>query len=216
MREKILLVEDELAFAEKIKLMLEYADYQVFHCKNGKVAIEQIKQIQPDLIICDVVMPEVDGYEFCEVFRTLGYLNTPFLFMSSNSASIDIRKGINLGADDYIVKPFSINDLLKGIKAKLAKKQQIDLLLAKVREDYLQEIESKNNIIDSIEKNYKEVIQPSLTILKVSTSLLDLESMDGRNKMIMQSVTALLEEIDKGIGKNVESLNNLSKSASLW
>ncbi len=105
---------------------------------------------------------------------------------------------------------------MKGIKAKLAKKQQIDLLLAKVREDYLQEIESKNNIIDSIEKNYKEVIQPSLTILKVSTSLLDLESMDGRNKMIMQSVTALLEEIDKGIGKNVESLNNLSKSASLW
>jgi len=142
MKEKILLVEDELAFAEKIKLMLEYAEYQVFHFANVRLALDQIKQIEPDIVICDVLMPEVDGYEFCEVFRTFGHYNTPFLFMSSNSDPVDIRKGINLGADDYLVKPFSINDLLKGIKAKLSKKQKIDGLLSEVKEGYLQEIEN--------------------------------------------------------------------------
>jgi len=210
MREKVLLVEDELAFAEKIKLMLEYADYQVFHFPNGKLALEHVKQILPDIVICDVMMPEVDGYEFCEVFGTFGYRNVPFLFMSSSSDAANVRKGMNLGADDYLVKPFSITDLLKGIKTKLVKKQKFETAIAKLKEEYLLEIESKNKALENIAKNHLEVIQPSITILKVTTDLIDLGSVEGRNKIILQSVSVLLEEIDKAVNNNIECLNNIT------
>ena len=148
MKEIIFFLEDDEVLANNIKLMIEYAPtYQVIHFTNGKDALAYAQHTEPDLVICDITMPGMNGYEFCEIFRNLGYYNVPFLFLTGSDSYGDIRKGMNLGADDYLVKPVPILELLKAIKIRLKKSARIENKYMEVTEELKKEIEKRDELL---------------------------------------------------------------------
>ncbi|MBI2270506.1 MAG: response regulator [Bacteroidetes bacterium] len=122
MKETILIIEDNTDLRENTAELLEIAGYNTIIANNGKQGLESASKYKPNLILCDIVMREVDGYD---VLRTLE--NTPegsripFVFITAKSEKSDLRKGIDLGADDYITKPFTEEDLLKTVAERLKK-----------------------------------------------------------------------------------------------
>lgn len=118
----ILLIEDDVVLRENTAELLELSEYKVLTASNGKAGLTLAKKYQPDIILCDIMMPELDGYG---VLKTLYKSNLtkyiPFIFLSAKTEHEDVRKGMNLGADDYITKPFSEDDLISAIESRLAK-----------------------------------------------------------------------------------------------
>ncbi|MBK8610690.1 MAG: response regulator [Chitinophagaceae bacterium] len=123
---KILLIEDNLDILNNTAEILELSNYRVFLAENGKIGVEQAIKNEPDLIICDIMMPVLDGYGVLHaIHKNEAIKNTPFIFLTAKTDRQDFRKGMELGADDYITKPFSGTELLNAIDSRLKK---IDLL----------------------------------------------------------------------------------------
>jgi len=119
---KILLIEDNLNIRETTAELLELADYEVVTAENGKIGIELAKTINPDIILCDIMMPELDGYGVINILSKKPETSIiPFIFLSAKSDKIDLRKGMNLGADDYITKPFHETELIEAIETRLTR-----------------------------------------------------------------------------------------------
>lgn len=118
----ILLIEDDRALRENTEELLELSGYSVTTAPNGKIGIQMAKEIFPDIIVCDIMMPEVDGYgvlkDLSSDERTK---HIPFIFLSAKTEHKEIRKGMDLGADDYLTKPFEEEDLISAIESRLAK-----------------------------------------------------------------------------------------------
>src|SRR5690554_4269581 len=115
---KIVLIEDNHEMRENIEEMLELADYQVLSAANGKIGVELVKKELPDLIICDIMMPELDGYGVLYYLSKIPETRAiPFIFLSAKTERQDLRKGMNLGADDYVTKPFEEIELLEDRKS---------------------------------------------------------------------------------------------------
>ena len=118
----ILLIEDNNDIRNNTAEILELSNYKVVVAENGKVGVEQAIQHLPDLIICDIMMPVLDGYGVLHaVHKNESIKNTPFIFLTAKSERNDFRKGMELGADDYITKPFSGTDLLNAVDSRLKK-----------------------------------------------------------------------------------------------
>ncbi|MHA7843900.1 MAG: response regulator [Winogradskyella sp.] len=119
---KVLLIEDDSVLRENIAELLELSDFEVLTAPNGKLGLKSININIPDIIVCDIMMPEVDGFEVLnEVCKNSKTKHIPFIFLSAKTEHQDVRKGMNLGADDYITKPFTEDELLSAIKSRLAK-----------------------------------------------------------------------------------------------
>lgn len=122
----ILLIEDNLEVRENTAEILELAGYRVVTAENGKVGVEAAMQQKPDLIICDIMMPVLDGYGVLHLLRKNEQLqNIPFIFLTAKAERTDFRKGMDMGADDYITKPFTDIELLNAIERRL---QKVELL----------------------------------------------------------------------------------------
>ncbi len=117
MHPKILVVEDEKTIAELIKFNLEKESYSVSLASNGQEALSMVIGHMPDLIILDVMLPKLDGFQVCRELRRT--TNTPILMLTAKGAESDKVKGLALGADDYITKPFSPRELVARVKAHL-------------------------------------------------------------------------------------------------
>lgn len=118
----VLLIEDDAVLRENTAELLELSNYKVITATNGKTGVAMAKKQVPDIIICDIMMPELDGYAALKILsehKTTKHI--PFIFLSAKTEHVDIRKGMNLGADDYITKPFTEDDLISAIKSRLAK-----------------------------------------------------------------------------------------------
>ena len=117
---KILVIEDNAGIRENIAEILELANYKVSTAEDGKIGIEIALHEKPDLILCDVMMPQLDGYGVLHLMhKNPAIRNTPFIFMSARTERADMRKGMELGADDYITKPFEKTELLQAIECRL-------------------------------------------------------------------------------------------------
>jgi DNA-binding response OmpR family regulator len=124
MKKKILLIEDDVVVRENTAEILKLANYNVLTSSNGKDGIAKAKAYHPDLIICDILMPELDGYGVLQIImRSKKLQKTPFIFMSAKTNHADIRRGMNLGASDYITKPFEESELLSAIESRLKKNE---------------------------------------------------------------------------------------------
>ena len=118
----ILIIEDDLALRENTAELLELANYKVLTAPNGKVGIVMAKKNLPDIIVCDIMMPEVDGYGVLEaVSMDAKTQHIPFIFLTAKTEHKEIRKGMDMGADDYLTKPFEEDELLSAIESRLAK-----------------------------------------------------------------------------------------------
>ncbi len=119
---RVLLIEDDKVLRENTAELLELADYKVFTAANGKKGVEAAKQFNPDVIICDIMMPEMDGYQVLEKLSEDREIQmVPFIFLSAKTERRDVRMGMELGADDYITKPFEESDLVGAIESRLAR-----------------------------------------------------------------------------------------------
>ncbi len=123
---KILLIEDNTEMRENTKEILELANYDVIAAKNGKEGIEFAQKEKPDLIICDIMMPEMDGYGVLHLLsKNDDTMNIPFIFLTAKAERSELRKGMEMGADDYITKPFDDLELLNAIETRLRKSEMI-------------------------------------------------------------------------------------------
>ncbi|KDN09641.1 MULTISPECIES: response regulator transcription factor [unclassified Gilliamella] len=113
---KILIAEDDLYIRKGMTDLLEQEGYSIIQAPNGKVALELFEQNQPDFIILDIMMPELDGYSVCREIRKIND-DVPILFLSAKDEEIDRVIGLELGADDYMSKPFGVHELRARIKA---------------------------------------------------------------------------------------------------
>lgn len=113
---RILIVDDEPSIVMSLEYLLRRKKYDVLIARNGTEALQALGKDLPDLILLDIMMPDVDGYEICEYVKTSPTLkHIKVIFLSAKSKKSDIEKGRSLGADAYVVKPFSTKDLLAKI-----------------------------------------------------------------------------------------------------
>lgn len=125
MVKKIALIEDNQEMRENIEEILELANYEVVTAENGKKGVALIKHELPDLILCDIMMPELDGYGVLYmVGKDPKTASIPFIFLTAKSEKDDFRKGMNLGADDYLTKPFDDTQLLEAVERRLKRIEQ--------------------------------------------------------------------------------------------
>ncbi|MCC8408532.1 response regulator [Mucilaginibacter sp. UR6-1] len=135
----ILIIEDNNDIRESTAEILELSGFKVLQANNGKTGIDLAFQHKPDLILCDIMMPELDGYGVLYMLgKNADTAGTPFIFLTAKAERIDFRKGMEMGADDYLTKPFDDIELLNAIESRLKKKQR--------QEEYY------NKSIDKLEK----------------------------------------------------------------
>jgi len=124
---KILIIEDNQDVRENISEILELANFETNTAENGKIGVKLAVNNLPDLIICDIMMPELDGYGVLHILnknpKTTGI---PFIFLTAKAEQSDFRKGMNMGADDYIAKPFDETELLNAIEVRLKKNDAVN------------------------------------------------------------------------------------------
>lgn len=122
---KILVIEDTENVRENIIEILESEDYEVHGAENGKVGLEMALNIQPDLVLCDIMMPVMDGYETLkEMRKNVATSTVPFVFLTAKNTRHDQRLGMELGADDYIPKPFTIEELTGAVSMRLKRSEE--------------------------------------------------------------------------------------------
>ncbi|RDC58482.1 response regulator [Pedobacter chinensis] len=125
MDRKVLIIEDNDDIREGTAEVLELAGYHPITAKHGKVGVEMALQHDPDIILCDIMMPELDGYGVLYLLsKNPKTANIPFIFITAKTERADMRKGMEMGADDYLTKPFDDIELFKAIESRFKKKQQ--------------------------------------------------------------------------------------------
>ncbi|WP_091868994.1 response regulator [Pricia antarctica] len=146
---KILLIEDDTILRENTAELLELSNFEVRTASNGKLGVIAAKEYLPHVILCDIMMPELDGYGVLDALsKTEETRGIPFIFLSAKTEREDIRKGMEMGADDYLAKPFTESELIGAIKSRLAKMV------------ILKDVEDKNSISGTIsEKRIKSLQQ---------------------------------------------------------
>ncbi|MEB3175518.1 MAG: response regulator [Cyanobacteriota bacterium] len=178
--EKILVIDDDAEVRENLGEILSMADYEVATAVDGEEGIALAKDIRPDLILCDVSMPILDGYDVLECIQSIPEIAlTPLIFLTGNSEPCQMRQGMELGADDYIIKPFDVADLLASIQTRLVKQAKIKHKLK----------EEKN-----ITRQFQKLVQES------QKNVLD------RDNMILVK-DRLLNKIVENLGDTVNKIN---------
>jgi two-component system, OmpR family, alkaline phosphatase synthesis response regulator PhoP len=120
---RILVVEDDLSILTGVSMNLRYEGYEVLQAQDGKAALQKAVDARPDLIVLDIMLPGMNGYEVIKELRERR-IDVPVVVLSAKGMEQDKILGLNLGADDYVVKPFGLNELLARIKAVLRRKQR--------------------------------------------------------------------------------------------
>lgn len=146
----ILIIEDNVEVRENTAEILELANYTVLQAENGKIGVEIAQSTRPDLIICDIMMPVLDGYGVIHLLANKVETSTiPFIFLTAKTERGDFRKGMEMGADDYITKPFDDVELLRAVESRLKKAELL-------RIEYSKNVDGVNQFFDEI-KNIEEL-----------------------------------------------------------
>ena len=149
---KIFMIEDDEEIRGLLEFNLKKQGYEVASAADGRVALSMLPAEKPDLILLDIMLPEVDGYEVCRIIRAWDeFKKTPIIMLTAKSDELDVVLGLELGADDYVIKPFSVRELLSRIKAHLRRNE-----------------ESPKNGLQQIEQNGDNSIEAGEIILKLA------------------------------------------------
>ena len=156
---RVLLIEDNDEIRENTAEILELANYKVDTAANGKIGVEKALEWVPDLIICDIMMPVLDGYGVLHLLHKNETLkNVPFIFLTAKSERGDFRKGMEMGADDYITKPFSDIELLTAIESRLKKaallKQNFETSTSQLLAEEVGNIKALQELVETSAVNF--------------------------------------------------------------
>ncbi len=197
MSTKILVVEDDKTLIEMLEYNLDRQGYQVLTTENGRTALTLARQMKPDLVILDVMLPGLDGFEVCRILRK--EFSTPILMLTAKSEEVDKIVGLEMGADDYLTKPFSMRELLARVKALL---RRVDLIREEFNTDQANAatavaeranalLEFSNLVID---KNRREVRLED-EVLRLKPKEYDLLLFLARHQGIALSRDLILERV---------------------
>lgn len=162
MREKILIVDDEKKMVKILKTALDNEGYVTVEAYDGEAALERWRQERPDLVVLDVLMPRMDGFEFCRRVRETS--DTPIIILSAKTEELDKLEGLGLGADDYMTKPFSPRELVARIRALLRRFE--------TRRDAAEQRIAIGPLVIDIEKHLVEIDGLEVSITPTEFSLL--------------------------------------------
>ncbi len=144
---KILVIDDDESMLNSLKDLLSLADYEVKTLSDSLAAVKAAKEFKPDLIVCDIIMPQLDGLGVLhELNKNPETMNIPFIFLTAKTGLTDIRRGMSLGADDYLVKPFEPSDLLFAIEVRLSKRDQLLNEIADMSNAKIQDATAKKKL----------------------------------------------------------------------
>jgi two-component system sensor histidine kinase/response regulator len=214
---KVLIVEDTLAIREEIHDILFMEGYEVFQAENGLIGFEIALIEQPDLIISDILMPGLSGFEMFEKLEAnKKTASIPLIFLSAKAERVDIRNGMNLGAEDYLTKPLNINDLLIAVEHKIKKKLLIDQNIIAKTEALTVILQNQKNELD----NYSHLISHELkSSLRNISDLLTWSQEDGDetnnfkdSTINFQLMEDKIEKMDLLLAK-LEQYNNITSAA---
>ncbi|MGE5804712.1 MAG: response regulator [Ignavibacteria bacterium] len=203
---KILVVEDEKELSDNIRILLEAEGYSVILVENGLEALKVIDKENPDLIISDIMMPFMNGYELFETVKEdLKTKIIPFIFLTAKNDMPALRYGMNLGADDYLIKPFTPEDLLQSIKTCFSKSQALSRQLDEIRE----------NISHYIPH---ELRTPLVSILGFSEIIIsDIDALEKNEILSMvRSISSGAERLHKRIEKFIELISLEPIADNFW
>jgi len=204
---KILVIEDEKNIRETIQEILELNSFTVSTAENGLVGVAKALQFKPDLIICDVMMPEMDGFETLRNIRSISDVsNIPFIFLTAKTERRDFREGMNLGADDFLSKPFNTKELLKVIDLRIKKSRQEKEQYSEEINSLKKEVEKLQNSIHNLSYTNSHILRaPLLKILGLITFLI--EESEGKSNLNNEVLKMLkdscleLSEATEGVEK---------------
>lgn len=214
---KILIIEDEDALREILGEILTAENFQVLEAENGEEGLKLAFAELPDLIICDVMMPKIDGYEVLHQLRQNKFTNTtPFIFLTAKASKSDQRRGMDLGADDYLTKPFTHKELLGAVNTRLGKKKAIE----EQSQQYLDDL--RNNLTRSLPHELRTPLNgiiSSAELLQEYANSMDYQEIQELASMIKKSGQRLYNLIQKFliyskleiITKNPEELTQFLK-----
>ena len=149
MNKKILVIEDNTDIRENLVEILELAGYEVKSAENGKLGVESAENDPPDLILCDVMTPVLDGYGALRILRSKPKTaDIPLIFLTAKAEKTDFRYGMNLGADDYITKPFESNELLSIIALRLKRHEKFNNGLSNDPHTFVNEVKGAEDLLN--------------------------------------------------------------------
>lgn len=208
---KILIIEDTAHLRESITEALELEGFEILQASDGETGINMALQFRPDLILCDIVMPGIDGYEVLQALKSeTDDASFPFIFITALAERKNYREGMELGADDYLIKPFTVIELLKAIKTRLQKHRSVEsrikIQLEKIEADLNLRISQLNKQIDEQEGRIHEISKEKTLLsdlLKENQALLlqeALRTIEINNTMqfLSQQLSSELQKTDIG------------------
>ncbi len=225
---KILLIEDEESVRENILDLLEAENFETLAAANGKIGIELAVSETPDLILCDLMMPNMDGYEVLEKLNLQGVTATiPFIFLTARTAKSDLRKCMNLGADDYLTKPFTSSELLSAIMTRLEKQVTTLKYISKINKNTARLLPEFQILKNSLLKNlankdlrefqihYQPIIDTSSGLIVGAESLIrwqssELGMISPAELIPLAESTGLIIPIGEWL------INNVCKQTKIW
>lgn len=172
---KVLVIEDEVAIRDIIREMLTAEKFDVIEAENGEVGVQLVQTKSPDLIICDVMMPALDGYGVLTALRDNPKTAIiPFIFVTAKVSKVDLRQGMQLGADDYLIKPFTRDELLGSVTVRLEKQETMlrqytaECQQYKELERRVQDLQRFNESREEIFKKFSESLRQSISKLNMA------------------------------------------------
>ena len=187
---KIMVIEDDITLLNNVKEILEEENFVVNTATDGKEGIKTVLDWRPDLIICDIALPSKSGYEVAqEILKNEKTKRIPFIFLTAKVEKDDIRKGMMLGADDYIFKPFDISDLLNSVRLRLDKLNLKSELIPDENEKKKYEMDDKL-LMKSGNKMHLFKIK-DLKYLKAENPYVLMKFADGKNSLQRQTLDHL-------------------------
>ncbi|MEP0755759.1 response regulator [Trichocoleus sp. Lan] len=195
---KILVIEDEPAVRSNLLKLLKAEEFDAIGAENGLVGVQLAREHEPDLIICDIMMPDFDGYSVLTQLRQDQITAMiPFIFLTAKTEREDLRQGMQLGADDYLTKPFTRAELLGAIATRLKKQEAVTLLQGKI-----QELQQLNIQKDDLLARASHDLRTPLANMKLIIQMLEIIS----NEEQQQHYRALLEA---ECIREIELVNNI-------
>ncbi len=170
MKDKILVIEDNTDVRENISEILELSGYEVIAAENGKKGVEAALSSPPDLILCDIMMPELDGFGVLRILsKNPAVSDIPFIFLTAKAEKQDFRRGMGLGADDYITKPFDDVQLLDTLEMRLEKSKRLRVSFDGSKDgvnQFMREAKAQSEMLQLTEDRESRIFRPRDVIYK--------------------------------------------------
>jgi signal transduction histidine kinase/CheY-like chemotaxis protein len=216
---KILVIDDTADLREDISLILELFNYDVITAGEGAEGVKLAQTEMPDLIICDIMMPEMDGYEVFNTLQSQAETATiPFIFLSAKANKQDIRYGMNLGADDYLTKPFDLEELRNAIDARLKKHLSFKQKQSQEKEEIFKQLAEREQLISLLTKQIRHSLDLPNILHTTISAIKDLLQLNRCSFYWYRSdtETPYFEIIDQVGNDDIANYNPLEVTAKIY